>query len=764
MCPIFAYTDYNIIGMDDGYFAGNSTLASITQGFLTSKYDSYTKAMVSSGEIPFVADLDGDGVNEIIVLDNYQFRLFHNKELTPIIVYNIPTSEEVSNIQIFDVDNDGLKEVIFSRLESMDIIFLNYNGTSFFNKTSLYIGNVPIGTAPIPKGDRILKCGEYGNCLMVFSKNNTVGSGAVQDLGIGVLSFNTTGFYNNLTLNAVGTNTKAYCFSQIPSIEYSDYDGDGNKDYIFSFATLTNPAVLVTSVYYIQNIQNTLTIKRIINISTGWGEALSVGTLPCRVMNTISDTLIGGYFSSPVVFPFQDIDHNNGLETVIGIAVDDNEYKMKSYKPTGSTESSAYLMQFPSLQDADGIILSNPIKINAFPSSKSGVLDPKTDVCMLGYNKISDELDLLCGSSLYSYDVGFVSFNNIEYFHTGTAFNVSQSFGDRNIMIHSIESKTDTINNNNMDEVLTPYGIFELSLDDGVIIGSCSLNSQCEMNLSWTNPKGDGAIIPVDAERVGYDDLILLRSTNLWYFDDGYSNTAPTFDYTVNPCINSVWQKNTTLTVTITPIDNDVTDMVSGRAILYYGQVFAIDTGWSANYSSDTVISLNLPVNQTITSGTLRLFATDTYDFSGHAVYTDLSVSVGDVGIVNGACITSSTTTPTTATTGNYTLDPNPSDNVITGTIDDIDSATGFGLGVTIWYMIIMLVVGASIFGYVHEKYGNSSLSLNFAFVFIAEIIMFLIGLYLDIFGVGSAIILIIAGVLTIIIWIKNIAMTDKGG
>ena len=186
-------------------------------------------------------------------------------------------------------------------------------------------------------------------------------------------------------------------------------------------------------------------------------------------------------------------------------------------------------------------------------------------------------------------------------------------------------------NGDDLDEVITPHGIYK-------IIDSSTAS------LIFTNPQGSGVMLSVNPDKdglstggAGAEDLLLLRPTNLIYFDDGISN-QPAFitDVNFNPCpVNQVIKINSTveLDVTVTDTNNPLfgIDLVNSEVILYDGTSNS-QTSTSSNRTSGSTFTHQtnnngdtLTFNQTIVNGIITVkgrdsteppIATDTQTFS----------------------------------------------------------------------------------------------------------------------------------------------------
>lgn len=91
-----------------------------------------------SSALPFtsvgcvVADLDGDGKNEVVFIDNHYVRVFEYKDrrLLPLAELSPSTRVQLLNINTIDLNRDGIQDIVVSAdLDGMPVSFiLNYTG------------------------------------------------------------------------------------------------------------------------------------------------------------------------------------------------------------------------------------------------------------------------------------------------------------------------------------------------------------------------------------------------------------------------------------------------------------------------------------------------------------------------------------------------------------------------------------------------------------------------------------------------------------
>lgn len=110
-----------------------------------------------------VGDLDGDGRNEAVFIDNHYVRVFEYKErrLTPLAEINPAPRAQLLNVNLIDLNRDGVQEIVVSAdLDGMPVSFiLNYSGGQFkvLGKDLNYYMSVikfPPTYAPILVGQR----------------------------------------------------------------------------------------------------------------------------------------------------------------------------------------------------------------------------------------------------------------------------------------------------------------------------------------------------------------------------------------------------------------------------------------------------------------------------------------------------------------------------------------------------------------------------------------------------------------------------------
>lgn len=670
---------------------------------------------------PLIADLDNDSINEIIVIDGNTLKLFQNKTLEILDTFNLgfTNPNRSSNPLIFDIDGDGTLEFIIAEQGSDMLQIINYNGTSISGI------NIPI-LMTVADGETLISCESSNSCLMVVSEHSMIDTGTFNKLS--VQAFNSTNFTGDILTLSIGgpSNFRNFCFSSIRTLPFADIDNDGVNEFVLSYLSVPQVSVPFDINMRVLSINESNSVVLEIGYTADDFGIFRFDTFDSGA--SCESTHAGTFFTSPYL---DDIDggSSNGIETVIGIMLTIDTYKMISYNSDGS-----FLDDYPEVTQADGVIISNIFKANAF--TNTGLVD----FCIAGFKDTTNILDVTCASEQTS------SIPETREYPLSTVllYNISNIYGQKHMLAHSGEHD----GTNSVTEVLLSYGVFELD-NSGCFLGNCDLN------LLWENPKGSSTLISVDLENVGQDDILALTSTNLWYFDDEFTNSPAEIDsYFINPCIDQTWKQNTSVEVRITPTDIN-SDLVRARSILYFGEdnLTVQDSGFSSFQTSGTTFSFSFIGNVTKTNANLRLIVTDFVNNNTN-VTQDVSFSVGTEGVVKGDCTTD---VDLITVTENITIvdvadeENNTIDTGITNLKNDI-GLVGIG-NATIWLLLMLLVAYGIWTGGSTQKNLDHPIIL-FGIVCMAEFFMLLLGLKLGYIGFGT-----IFSVLIIAIAIITVAM-----
>jgi len=735
MCVCATSTDTNYTSTGQNNFMLSETNLNHFTGVA---YDSYTKS-ISSVNMPYVADLNNDSLNEIIVMDFSTVRLYRNKTLSILDSYSLPATS-YDDMIIYDIDGDGILEIITSASSTnAQIHILNYNGTSFFEKATFN------GTQGYSPTKTMIQCKSKNNCILVAGLPKTSSNTYDKTYIYGFNSTSVTSVISTLYSWSLGsTDNSDLCFPAVKSIDVKDYDNDGNNEYIFS-TFLTRGSTGGVHIFYVDNNGTGVNTEKMISITSGV-------YLPSSYSNCLSYN-IGSLFTNPLVDNW-DGSTSNGLETAIGYMTSSSTFKISTFYSGGTTLDS-----HPSVYTADGQIVSNIAKACIFSDTNCN------DFCVLGHSTTSNTLDLLCGTQTTGEWYDSREFSMIP------PYNLTANYMIYRNMIHSIQAISDTLPVTpgsvtaspvmNPSEFSSSYGIIEINEYQSLI--DQITGTPGKLIVGFQNPRQNASVLMSDVEKSGRDDMLAMTLTNIWYIDDRYSNSQAGFGtITINPTTASTWKINTSVGVTVEVTDTD-SDSVRAKAILYFGDANQQDSGWSVYSASGTTFSFMFTANETINNGKLIFYVNDNKHNDSNATYTK-SFSVGLEGLSYGEgteTIGVNITTPSLNQTcfGNVCVANN--NTILTGT-QQLDIGLGLNIGKTAMWLLFMLILGIGVFIACLSE--NVSSGIAFTVVGFIEIIMLLLGFFLTMIGWGVLITVIIVCLAIISMQIRHFFTGGKSG
>ncbi len=728
-------TSYNQSGGADGdYQFGrgvfNANLA---------EFDTTTIVLDNNrNNIPLVVDLDENGVNEIIIQDGSFIRVFNANDLSEFVGLDLGTDEFTSNMIAFDIDNDNRSEIILALEVTEDMRIMEFNGTHLNNDTSY-----PIFPAETPVPQYMIGCSRPGGqCLIIAPSHVT--TDANTDIEIGIFNYTNVSFQRNLD-GSTGGGFK-HCIPKIRNIVYKDYDNDGVQEFIFTTMEMVKAGNEVINIWYFSILGNGSLIEKMrIEDSSSGGD--SINPFVSGVGADCRDE--GSLFTSPLVHDFKLA--TSALETVVGMNINSEEFKMTSYKSNGD-----FIDDYPEVFEADGKLVSNPMLANAFTGSGNN------DFCVVGYHDDDQEIDLLCANerNVETPESREFKFSTAELYNlTGS----STDYRDWSILSHAVQhssaTQTSSGSTSDLTEIINSYGVFELDWQTNFAI-QAGANVKT-LNRIFANPNDEGVLISVDARNLnvpnGLEDLIFLNANNLFYYDDTETNSPGIIDsFSVNPCIDSVWKVNTTVEVVIEVSDVDG-NAISARAILYFNGLNEIDPGFSANVSSGTSIPFTFIANTTTTSpATLRIQGRDTANPTTLDTI-DLTYSVGTNGVEFGDCKTEETVIPVAEAEeeDEATITEDADSNSLTNSVNTIISLTGLG-GTTLW-LFGMLVMTILVWFEMAQRNlsGNSALGT----IAIMNVLAIVLGSRIGVFSVGMIVTLVVIGIVILGVFLGKFLM-----
>jgi len=717
---VFASKDYQNFGRDGFDLTDSSGIFdSSLQG---SEVTVSSVIMTDPRFSPLVSDLDGDGLQEIVVYDSPNIKIL---EADPLIV---ASSKLVGTDNfppyIYDWDGDGNKEIIIVNNVG-DVKSYEFNGSSL-NIESDYSANWS-GAGKV-ENEGVIGCGGVDECVIV-------GTNSIVNDNVVAMKFNSSAMSGVLSVDFRAGGNGGFCFPSTPFLAVEDIDNDGVMEYIFSMIYNGGGGSLTLglldqdiAIVYMNANDGVPTMKGSV-INTEMGNI--IGGITCAGSSPLSHRL----FTSPTVVDIDDDPSN--LETLIGVNVDADEFKIYSYN-----NLFGVIDDYPELNQADGTLLSNVFIGNFFT-------DTNTDFCVLGSQ--TSGLDLLCASEGLNEFFGLG--NAAEFVFSGyLSHNLSQGRPMDSVWAssaHAVQHSQLRTNGVDLDEVINSFGIFSLDYDT------------FRLTQQYGQPVAESVVLSVDFEGIGSDDLIFLTANNLFYHNDQYENLQGQItQYEINPCFEGSWITNTTVSASF--IVSDVNnDRVSAKTIFYEGETFEQDTGWSDNVSSGTTFNFNFVANQTGNNYKMSILGRDTNNSDDSPDKISFSYTVSDDGVFEfGDCISSNSFD---LITGEDDLvdeedvilptDPTLSDNAITNAVNTFLGMTGLG-SLIIW-LIVMVVVGYGVW-----VQSSVQTSATFGIILLLEAFLLIIGSLLGFISLGIIItvVLISIAIAVLFIWQKIVS------
>jgi len=742
----FGLTSYNNTGTEDqqyvtGFGVFNENLVGNT--IISQAFSSLTN-------IPLVADLDGDGVNEIIIIDGSDI-LIRDTNLLAIDGFTLG-SGTFSNPIITDIDKDGFAEIIIGHEQEGNISILQFNGTDFIREAFL-LYPLPLITG---SNEIMINCGdgqgigEAITCLIVSASSPT---------GSGARNFSYAGFnaseVGTITKIATNVNTNInYCFSAIPSIVYSDFDspsGDSRKEFIFTATEFNTLSDEILHILYVDVAESLVTTEDLeITFSSNFNPKTVGG-------NCLTDNW-GKFYTSPLVADIDGIT-SNGKETIVGINEDSEDFVMQVFRANGNLIST-----HPETFQADGVILSNPMLANVFGDTE------EVEYCVLGHatddsdcsSEINQCLDLLCGtitSNGIDLPIPFLRTKTVEFkFDTSGRFNVSEGFNIQNILSHGGQNSNQPIALSDLEPTITTdflstYGVFRLS--DETFNGTIFIKT---LDLIFDGVVEDSTCIQVDAQKTtpSKEDIICLTSTQLFYIDDGFSNSPADIieeETQFNPCvIDSVIKLNETLEILVVVEDVD-NDLVSSFVTIYKddsNEQVSITIG---NVSSGQIQPHSFILNKT-GNGIIEISAFDIENPNVIDIVTQ-SFTVANNGIEFGQ---SKCTLAPEVEILEGVLNVSADATANEGIIDFIEGGSNiFKVSPLIFVLILMIAFTIAVLT-TGDRMNDSMISMNkILFLLIGNSIIFIIGALVGAVPFGVLLTLIILGAFGVVLWARRV-------
>lgn len=708
---------------DKQYHTENYTLFNSLYAGLYGAPVIYSKTLNTNNMLqpPLIYDINLDGKDELIIASGNDIKIYQNRSLQLLGIYSSGT--EIKEYSAYNYD--GERYLVYTTggaaSTASNITILKWNA----------ITNQLNWSASINTGLN------FASNMLSFACDDVTGrclaAGANPDV-VNAYSFNLSNsktYTQAITIEARSNVNDIMCFPSIPDITTGDINNDGINEYALSYGEISSIGANVFEVS-----AAILTVNETNQITTKYDAVL-------RSPNFNVGSTCASYrflYTAPLL---ADVIEGAALDLVIGVNSNSNEFKMYSYRWVGN--SLSFYDDHPEIFQADGIIISNPILANIFEDT--GI----NDYCVMGFTT-NNATDLLCASDMTS-DTPQTRESRTANF---TNFFIPQSSTAQNI-IHSIQAKTNIENGQDISEILTPFGVYSIE--------SCSIFGNCNLILEYPLTYTDGIASYGRLTDKPYLDLIYTKANNVYVIDDKFINSNAKIDeYTINPCISSVWKQNTTAEISITPRDSDG-DAVRARMVLYADSENIQDSGWLGNYSSGTTITASFTAYNKTASGKIYLQAQDIKQ-PDNSTYDQiiLSFAVSDDGVVFGDCQTAVSNIIADSVAANVSIgvadEVSLTSNVLTDWADD--TAGTFGLPILLVVLLFFMMIDIIIFIMLHSHPVialTSILITDFFFL----IIFSLIG-WIPTALVITLIILIIIGAIIYLSYIFNKGISGGSG
>ncbi len=738
MSNAFADTSYNNSGSESqDYLVGTGIF---NQNLVTSIINSRSFGNDISN-IPLVADLDGDGTNEIIITLGNKVRIIDTDLVS---IASITLSAGSYTIPVLsDIDNDGFTEIILANEEESNITILKYDGTNFLLNKSFSVPHEAItGTERGMIGCNDGEDGTEGiKCLFVIALSTY----AVGQRNLTAILFNATDIGSNVILQETSLTNIDFCLPQIPMIAVADYDADGRDEFIFTFTAFSGGADEVLTIYYVNDSFDLAYSNEQTGVfSSGYNPASGAG-VSCDDDNTPSN--VGNFYTSPLV---ANVNGETGLEVIVGLNNDAQDFRIHVFDVDGDE-----IDRHPSFFEADGEIISNVMLANVF--GDTGTID----YCVLGHDDDDEQINLLCGSQETGNIVQSIEFK----YNTDGRYNVTKDFPKQNVISHMAqhsnlqvdiegEGETDTT------ELMTSFGVFRLN--DDTFNGSFFIKN---LDLIYTNIVGDSACIQVDAQEQGSEEIICIEGNQIFYINDGVDNApAEITEVTYSPCVvDSIIKINETLQVLVTVTDQNPSplsqDTVSSNVSIYFGDANQLSSSVE-NTASGALHPHSFTLNKTITGGTIKIEGWDSENSDTRSVKTQ-SFTVGLNGIEFGDSTCTLEFVPeaeeAAAAAAEADLTTDADDNAITNSLTTLIGLTGLG-GTTIWRFFMMIATILIWFEGMKVASGNAILGT----IAIFNVLAILLGARLGILSTGLVVTITVLGIVIIGVFLGRFFKGDS--
>ena len=664
----FSALAYNNPGGDNYDFLGETSTANAESNFTSS-----TVVLVDPITTPLVADVDNDGVEEIVSLTGTKLYIHSTATLTEELEFDIPVAVRqggISHHVITDLDNDGLMDiVVVSNIFHINVY--EWNGTHLQNNESFTVNGIDSGT-----NSSIVGCDDVRDlCLIVYFKNEGTNS-HVRAVGFNRTAssnaYDGTGL-NGTSLFTFAGNTQVACHSNIRSVAVADVDNDGVNEFVFSWLQVTTGLETL----HIETMQvskdNNLTVVSEVSKDHNLGDSITMSAGQDKCFSQ------GFYKLISTALPVEAEADNDGKLEIVSAGPTGETGPLFKFKMFIFDDDGDFIDDHPEVATVDGEFISNVAKAKIYA-------DADNDYCVGVFNP---DFQLLCGSRQKE---GLLGFSEDETFDYTTPYNVTMGPSSWHNQIHMIEAN----NTNSRDEVLSTYGTHTIE-SDGDDLFLIYLNGFEDSTVITENPNSD----------VTTEDLFIFDGANLWYLNDATTNKGCGSEpgcieeIFLNPCTKQTWLQNTSLEIRVKITDDDGDD-INGRVSIYSNNSNVQNSGWTGNISSGSTLvfttdSNGVPFTANLTGNNYKIsiFARDSVNPTSIEVIERFFSVSGTSGIVKGDSTCTETFDLTGVVTTFQDVDFNEDTNVLSTFFKGVAVASGFS--VKIYFLLIAVGIGISI-------------------------------------------------------------------
>ncbi len=757
-----AKTEYpNIGGVDGDYNTGEGFFGA-SSNFLTIGI-----GVTSNTQVPLVVDLDGDGTTEVVIIDGSTIRLFNiiNSTFIPLPTLSLGLTGTVSNMITFDIDGDGREEMIVAGEDTELIRVADWNGSSLTLQSTLNYSNREYHANPdlfgVDGGQIQIACDSVQSCQLHISSTRNRGNPNKGNLS--VVLFNETQIHNFTTIITNPIDSETYCAPNVKNVEVVDFDviPDGKKEYISHW--LEQSSVDGRSIIIAVDTNG--------DLKSGFpiidSDTITAGGNDC-------DDGIGRFISPPTVFPA--LGGTEGIsESQIMVArmSSTTAFKIIAYDAQGDE-----IDDFPEGLAGDSNLISTVVRGNFFPDTGN------VDFCAMGYDNAPRELDLVCGSLLS----GEFPDTNSYRINISEKFVLDQNaFENWDVIAHSTNHENTqsqcldvSCSASDLDEILTPYGIFRLFREDQGFFNECDFGGFCELKEVFANPfNTSGVFVSVDTTGTGAEDLLLITDTNLFLFDALFQDQPPVIDresIIINPCISendieTVWKQNTTVSISFAVDDSDPVpiadlDQVFGQVEFYADSPDEqIEDVQGASASGTTFFfGDTFQVNST-GNGIIRLLGNDTGSDAQDIV--NIPFSVGSNGVEFNDCQTIGFGVEPEVPLGEFNISASAQANEgIIGGFETLADIVGFNL-LILWLLLMLISVPVIIGGFMQLDKQNDSQTnpvIIFGAIVVVQILLLVIGTILGFIPLGILLTIVVLGLIVLGLAVRRMFAEETSG